>query len=82
VHSSTSKAAAAAVSVDFVLAIAGWSAESTFRKFYNRPVALTNQMSVAVLQHSISKYGLETPLKFLFYLFVRVYAVLCTVHGQ
>ena len=33
-------------------------------------------------EHSLSKHGLETPLKSLFYLFVRVYAVLCTVHGQ
>ena len=32
--------------------------------------------------NSLSKHGLETPLKSLFYLFVRVYAVLCTVHGQ
>jgi hypothetical protein len=32
--------------------------------------------------HSLSKHGLETPLNSLFYLFVRVYAVLCTVHGQ
>jgi hypothetical protein len=32
--------------------------------------------------HSLSKHGLETPLKSLFYLFVRVYAVLCAVHGQ
>jgi hypothetical protein len=34
------------------------------------------------LQHSLSKHGLKTPVKSLFYLFVRVYAVLCTVHGQ
>ena len=30
-------------------------------------------------QHSHSKYGLETQLKSLFYLFVRIYAILCTV---
>ena len=47
---STSKAAAAAVPVDVILATAGWSTESTFRRFYKRPVALTNQMSVGVLQ--------------------------------
>ena len=47
---STSKAAAVAVPVDAILATAGWSAESTFRKFYNRPVPLTNQMSVGVLR--------------------------------
>jgi hypothetical protein len=35
------------------------------------------------LGHSLSKHGLETPVKSLFYLFVRVYAVLCTVmHSQ
>ena len=34
------------------------------------------------LRHSLSKHGLKTPVKSLFYLFVRVYAVLCTVHGQ
>jgi hypothetical protein len=32
--------------------------------------------------HSLSKHGFETPLKSLFYLFVRVYAVSCMVHGQ
>ena len=32
------------------------------------------------IQHSLSKHGLETPLKYLFYIFVRVYAVLCTVN--
>jgi hypothetical protein len=32
--------------------------------------------------HSLSKHGLETPLKSLFYLFVRVYAVLYTVNEQ
>ena len=32
--------------------------------------------------HSHSKYGLETQLKSLFYLFVRLYAILCTVHGH
>ena len=47
---SVSEAAAAAVPVDVILATAGWSTESTFRRFYKRPVALTNQMSVGVLQ--------------------------------
>ena len=46
----TSKAAAAAVPVDAILATAGWSTESTFQRFYKRPVALTNQMRVGVLQ--------------------------------
>ena len=46
---STSKATAS-VSTDVILATAGWTEESTFRKFYNKPVAVTNQMSVAVLE--------------------------------
>ena len=36
----------------------------------------------SVFNHSLSKHGLEIPLKYLFYLFVRVYAILCTVHGH
>ena len=36
----------------------------------------------SMLTHSHSKYGLETQLKSLFYLFVRLYAILCTVHGH
>ena len=36
----------------------------------------------ALSKHSRSKYGLETQLKSLFYLFVRLYAILCTVHGH
>ena len=44
------KAAAAAVPVDVILATAGWSTESTFRRFYKRPVTLAKQMSVWVLQ--------------------------------
>lgn len=45
----TSKACAS-VSADIILATAGWNEESTFRKFYDKPVAITDQMSVAVLQ--------------------------------
>ena len=45
---STSKALMS-VSTDVILATAGWTEESTFRKFYNKPVAVTNQMSLAVL---------------------------------
>ncbi|CAH3195726.1 unnamed protein product [Porites evermanni] len=37
------------VSTDVILATAGWTEESTFRTFYNKPVAVTNQMSLAVL---------------------------------
>ena len=46
---STSKAIAS-VSTDVILATAGWTEESTFRKFYNKPVAVTNQMSLSVLE--------------------------------
>jgi len=46
---STSKALMS-VSTDVILATAGWNEESTFRKFYNKPIAVTNQMSVSVLQ--------------------------------
>ena len=45
---STSKALMS-VSTDVILATAGWTEESTFQKFYNKPVAVTNQMSLAVL---------------------------------
>lgn len=45
----TSKACAS-VSADIILATAGWNEESTFRKFYDKPVAITDQMSTAVLQ--------------------------------
>ena len=46
---STSKAVAT-VSADMIIRTAGWNEESTFRKFYDRPVALTNQMSTSVLK--------------------------------
>ena len=46
---STSKALMS-VSVDVILATAGWNEESTFRKFYNKPVAVTSQMGVAILK--------------------------------
>ena len=45
---STSKALLS-VSTDVILATAGWTGDSTFRKFYDKPVAVTNQMSLAVL---------------------------------
>ena len=35
------------VSTDVILATAGWTEESPFRKFYNKPVAVSNQMSLA-----------------------------------
>ena len=46
----------------------------TFIKYYINFDFETNR-----LYHSLSKHGLETPLKSLFYLFVRVYAVF--LHG-
>ena len=39
------------VSPEVILATAGWTEESTFRKFYNKPVAVTNQTSLAVLTY-------------------------------
>ena len=36
--------AVATISADMLLRAAGWSEESIFRRFYDRPVALTNQM--------------------------------------
>ena len=38
-NASTSKAAS--IPVDIILATAGWKEGSTFRRFYNKPVALT-----------------------------------------
>ena len=38
------------ISADMLIRAAGWSQESTFRKFYDRPVALTNQMCFSVLE--------------------------------
>lgn len=37
------------ISTDVILATAGCSEVFTFRKFYNKPVAVINQMSLAVL---------------------------------
>ena len=45
-------------------------------------VRLGNGSWFAVLHYSHSKYGRETQIKTLFYLFVRLYANLCTVHGH
>jgi hypothetical protein len=47
----------------------------TFIKYYINFDFETNR-----LYHSLSKHGLETPLKSLFYFFVCVYAVFCTVN--
>ena len=35
--------------IDVVMKLAGWSQESTFRKFYDKPLAITDQMSNAIL---------------------------------
>ena len=42
--------AVVSVSADAILKTAGWSSESTFRKYYKKPVAITDQMSKAVLK--------------------------------
>ena len=52
-HSTRSALVSKAVvsaSADAILKAAGWSSESTFRKYYKKPVAITDQMSKAVLQ--------------------------------
>ena len=41
--------AVGSVSADVILKTAGWARESTFRKYYKKPVAVTDQMSRAVL---------------------------------
>ena len=48
---STSKAAGT-VPVDMLMKLAGWSNESTFRKFYDKSVAVTDQLSNAVLNQT------------------------------
>ena len=48
-YASASKAITT-ISADMLIRAAGWSQESTFRKFYDRPVALTNQMCFSVLE--------------------------------
>ncbi len=51
-HSTRSAAtskAAASVPIDAILKTVGWTRECTFRKYYNKSVALTNQLSEGVL---------------------------------
>ncbi len=50
IRSASTSKAAASVPVELILATVGWKEESTFCRFYNRPVAVTDQMSVAVLK--------------------------------
>ena len=45
--------AASSIPVDIILTTVGWSEESTSRKFYNKPVGVTNQMSIAVLRDTV-----------------------------
>lgn len=49
---STSKAFSS-VPVEIILKAAGWSNECTFRKFYNKPVSVEKQMSLAVLEKNV-----------------------------
>ena len=49
-----------------------------FYNYWNSTVF--NESQISSFYHSHSKYGLETQLKSLFYLFVHLYADLCMVH--
>ena len=44
----STRKAAATVSMGVIVATAGWTDEPTFRNFYNKPVAVTNQMNLLV----------------------------------
>lgn len=44
-----SEASNASVSLDEILSTAGWSSESTFAKFYNKPVVRESQFASSVL---------------------------------
>ena len=46
---STSKTAGS-LPVDAVMKLAGWSQESTFRKYYDKTVSASNEMNKAVLE--------------------------------
>ena len=46
----TSKAATLVVPIDVILKTARWSAERTFRKFYNKPIVSPTQLICSVLQ--------------------------------
>jgi hypothetical protein len=57
--------------------------DNSTRSYKNQSVfRAVSKLVKNAINHSLSKHGLETLVKSLFYLFVRVYAVLCTVHGQ
>ncbi|XP_068723943.1 uncharacterized protein [Montipora capricornis] len=48
-RSASTTKAAQLLPIDVVMKLAGWSQESTFRKYYDKPGAITDQMSNAVL---------------------------------
>ena len=52
-HSTRCASASRAIAMifaDMLIRTAGWSEESTYRKFYDRPVALTNQIFFSLLE--------------------------------
>ena len=48
-RSASTTKAAQLLPIDVVMKLAGWSQESTFRKFYDKPLAITYQMSNAII---------------------------------
>ena len=48
-RSASTTKAAKVIPINMLLDLAGWSQESTFRQFYDKPVAVTNQMGSSVL---------------------------------
>ena len=48
-RSASTTKAAQLLPIDVVMKLAGWTQESTFRKFYDKPLAITDQMSNAIL---------------------------------
>ena len=53
-----------------------------FLRAFNFSRAIVARRRTLNHEHGHSKYGLETQLKSLFYLFVRLYAILWTVNGH
>ena len=49
-RSASTTKAAKVLPINMLLDLAGWSQESTFRQFYDKPVATTNQMCSSVLE--------------------------------
>ena len=48
-RSASTTKAAQLLPIDVVTRLAGWSQEGTFRKFYDKPLAITDKMSNAIL---------------------------------